>query len=219
MVAAAAPSASAQRTDGADSVIVSSGWLAKHLNDPSIVVVQVGHDSSAYVSGHIPGARFVLYQELTAEANGVHTELPPVEKLTEVAERLGISNGSRVVFYPDPGGMGPMASRAFFTLDYLGHARTSILDGGITTWENEHRSESKELVHAVRTTYTAHPRLPMVSMSEAATAMGCPAADICPVRASCNGNSSSPTQKWISSCPTANSQNCMRRVHTPATRS
>ena len=157
---AAAVAAGAQRADGADSVIVSTDWLAKHLNDPSVVVVQVGMDSSEYLAGHIPGARLVLYHEVATEANGLGAELPPVPALTAIVERLGISSGSRVVLYADGVGNGMvlMASRAFFTLDYLGHPRTSILNGGITSWRKEKRAESKVAVHAKETTYTPHPR-------------------------------------------------------------
>ena len=118
--------AAAQRAED-DSVIVSTAWLARHLSDPKLVLLYVGHDTADAKAEHIPGSRFVSYMDITAQRDGLGTELPPVDQLKALFESVGVSSGSRVVIY---GHQAPMASRAFFTLDYLGNVHASVLDGG-----------------------------------------------------------------------------------------
>jgi len=114
-------------------MLVSTGWLADHLNDPKVVVVQVGHDRSDYEKEHIPGARFLSTSDFTTGHSGLMVELPTVEKLKQAFEELGISDDSRVVIYTVD--WYPVAGRAFFTLDYLGHKNTALLDGSLAQWK------------------------------------------------------------------------------------
>src|SRR4051794_1392241 len=112
LLAAAAP---ALRSD----MMVSGDWLAQHLNDPKIVILHVSRDRNAYDAGHIPGARFVSLTDLAVTREGVLNELPPVDSLKTVFERAGVSDDSRVILYGDVSVL--PATRAYFTLDYLGH--------------------------------------------------------------------------------------------------
>ena len=64
-------------------LLVSSDWLASHLNDSKVVVLQVGHDRSDYEKEHIPGARFLSSNDFTTGHQGLMVELPPVEKLVD----------------------------------------------------------------------------------------------------------------------------------------
>jgi thiosulfate/3-mercaptopyruvate sulfurtransferase len=112
-------------------MLVSTGWLAEHLQDPLVIVVEVGSRAD-YDSGHIPGARFIPREEIVADCDGIPNELPDDEKLVATFTRAGIGDAKRVVFYSrDP----LLAARAWFTLDYLGHgSRASMLDGGWEQW-------------------------------------------------------------------------------------
>ena len=122
-------------------MLVSTGWLASHLGDRNIVVLHVARDRAHYDGGHIPGARFVAWNEITATRAGVPNELPPVAELQKVFERLGVGDKGRVVLYGDNSGLS--AARAYFTLDYLGHGeRASLLDGGLERWRAERRQVS-----------------------------------------------------------------------------
>jgi thiosulfate/3-mercaptopyruvate sulfurtransferase len=149
----------AQRKDP-DSVIVSTEWLSRHLSDPKLVLLYIGHDTADAKAEHIPGARFVDYMDITTQRDGLGTELPAVDKLKDVFERVGISSGSRVVIY---GHMAPMASRAFFTLDYLGNVRPSVLDGGIAKWKREGRPTSSEVTKVAKGSYSPNPRPEIVA--------------------------------------------------------
>jgi hypothetical protein len=70
LMATAAP---AVRSD----ILVSTDWLAQHLKDPKVVVLQVSRDRATYDAGHIPGARFFALSDLIVTRDGIMNELPP----------------------------------------------------------------------------------------------------------------------------------------------
>lgn len=119
-------------------MLVSTAWLADHLNDAKLVILHVGANRTSYDAGHIPGARFLAQSDIVVSKNGVPNELPPVADLERVLEAAGVSDDSRVILYAD-GSVLP-ATRAYFTLDYLGlGAKASLLDGGLQKWNEEKR--------------------------------------------------------------------------------
>lgn len=123
--------------------LVSTGWLAGHLNDRNVAVLHVARERAHYDAGHIPGACFVPWSELMVTRDGVTNELPPVADLERLFERCGVSDNSRVVLYGDT--LVLSATRAWFTLDYLGHGgHAALLDGGLEKWRAEQRPLSKE---------------------------------------------------------------------------
>lgn len=138
-------------------MVVSTAWLAAHVNDPKIVILHVARERSHFDEGHIPGARFVGWNEITATRDGVPNELAPVADLQKLFERLGIGNEARIVLYGDNSGLS--AARAYFTLDYLGHGgRVALLDGGLEKWKAERRPTSTDMVEPARATFTPHVR-------------------------------------------------------------
>jgi thiosulfate/3-mercaptopyruvate sulfurtransferase len=142
LVAAISFQASAQRKGeqaARESMIVSTEWLAQHLEDDSLVLLQVG-EKEEYLQGHIPGAQFLQLAEISApRGEGLSLELPPVAQLKTTFEKLGVSDKSRIVVYFSKDWVTPTA-RVFLTLDYLGLGeRTSILDGGLPAWRAENR--------------------------------------------------------------------------------
>lgn len=127
-MAAAAP---AVRSD----MLVTTAWLAQHLQDPNLVILAVSRDRATYNAGHIPGARFVALSEIIVTRNGILNELPPAAALQAVFERAGVSDDTRVILYGDDSVL--PATRAYFTLDYLGHDATALLNGGLPKWKAE----------------------------------------------------------------------------------
>ena len=133
-------------------MIVSGQWLSEHLNDPKVVILHVGEKRSEYDSGHIPGARFLVLEDFI---DGEDAELPSTEKLKAAFEKAGVSDDSRVVIYTTA--WYPMAGRAYYTLDYLGHGEhTALLDGGINEWRNEKRPLSKDEPKIAPGSFTPH---------------------------------------------------------------
>lgn len=124
-------------------LVVSTQWLADHLGDANLVIAHIGHDESDYRAAHIPGARFLAMDKFATGQTSPGVELLPAEQLKKNLEEIGIGDGSRVVYYaPD---WDPMATRLFFTLDYLGHGnQAALLDGGLDQWRREKRATSTQ---------------------------------------------------------------------------
>ena len=112
--------------------VVPASWLAQHLNDANLVVVQVEGRRDAYSRGHIPGARFLALADFATDG-GPGRELPAAEELERVLRGLGINDDSRVVIYGSANPLG--AARLWMTLDFLGHGdHASLLNGGLAAW-------------------------------------------------------------------------------------
>jgi thiosulfate/3-mercaptopyruvate sulfurtransferase len=138
-------------------MLVTTSWLAEHLQDPDLVVLCIGSSPEFYGKGHIPGARQISLSEIAVTHNGVPNELPAVEKLQHIFAAAGVSLNVRVVLYGERSNL--LAARAYFTLDYLGVAqRTSLLDGGIEKWKNEGRPLSTETPVVTPATLAVSPR-------------------------------------------------------------
>jgi thiosulfate/3-mercaptopyruvate sulfurtransferase len=143
-------------------MIVSTTWLAAHLNDPKVVVLHVARERPHYEKEHIPGARFVGWGEITATRDGVPNELAPVADLQKLFERLGVGDDARIVLYGDNSGLS--AARAYFTLDYLGHGgRAALLDGGLEKWKAERRGVSTAVVEPKTARFTPRVRASAVT--------------------------------------------------------
>ncbi len=126
-----------------NDMLVSTAWLQSRLNDPSLALLHIAHDRAGYQSGHIPGACFVPFTELAITRDGVSNELPPAAALVKLFEQCGVSDNSRIVLYGDNTLLS--ATRAYFTLDYLGHGgHAALLDGGFEKWRAEKRPVSTE---------------------------------------------------------------------------
>lgn len=153
--AALAATVSAQSTE---SMLVSSDWLARHLNDDSVVILHVG-SAKDYESGHIPGAQLITLQDISVTGpRNMRLELPPVEALVQTFGKFGVSDKSRVVVYPGADAV-QSATRVWFTLDYLGLGdRASLLDGGLTVWRAEGRPVSTETPKPRPAGFTARSR-------------------------------------------------------------
>ncbi|HEY7188294.1 MAG TPA: rhodanese-like domain-containing protein [Vicinamibacterales bacterium] len=136
VIAVALPARAQQPSD----LLVEVDWLSQHLNDRNLVVLHVGNKAE-YQAGHIPGARFITEDDVSAphdhsNPKDMMLELPPVDALRTKVAGFGISDDSRVVVYFGKNGGVPSATRIIFTLDYLGlGARTALLNGGLGAWQ------------------------------------------------------------------------------------
>jgi thiosulfate/3-mercaptopyruvate sulfurtransferase len=136
-------------------LVVSTQWLADHQTDANLVIVHIGHDESDYREAHIPGARYLAMDKFTTGQTPPGIELLSPEQLKKNLEEIGIGNDSRVVYYsPD---WDPMATRLFFTMDYLGHGdQAALLDGGLDQWTREKRPTSTEISNGKPGSLTVH---------------------------------------------------------------
>jgi len=144
------------------NLIVSTEWLAKHLKDDSLVLLQVG-EKKEYDAAHIPRAQFIQVSDIsTPRGQGLTLELPSVDQLKVTFEKFGVSNKSRIVIYFSKDWVSPTA-RVFMTLDYLGMGkRTSILDGGLPAWRAEGRPVTADVDQPKPGKFTARPNTKLV---------------------------------------------------------
>ncbi len=129
---------------GGPGMVVTTAWLASHLNDSNLVILALG-PKSEYDEGHIPGSQLVDLNDGIATKSpetGLNVELPPLPALAEKFAKLGISNSSRIVLYTTKDWFTPM-TRVYWTLDAVGlGSQASILDGGLPIWQKEGREVS-----------------------------------------------------------------------------
>jgi thiosulfate/3-mercaptopyruvate sulfurtransferase len=146
-------------------LLIATADLAQQLRNPSLVVLHVADREASFVDGHVPGARFVLYDDIVVNGDtGVGSELPSMEQLQRVFEAAGVSDTSRVVIY---GANTVYAGRAFFTLDALGHPHVALLDGGLAAWKAEKRPVETGAARAVKAGRFT-PRLNQARLADAA---------------------------------------------------
>jgi thiosulfate/3-mercaptopyruvate sulfurtransferase len=151
------PSGAVAQGAAFESPVVSSQWLADHLNDPNVVVLHLAFSRREYTSGHIPGARFLWFNDVAPSNPDLSTELPPVAKLDSLLESLGVSDNSRIVVYGPT--LTPLVARVFVTLDYLGAGdRAAVLDGGLNAWKAEGRPVNSEVPKVARGKFTPRVR-------------------------------------------------------------
>jgi len=130
----------AQGSDVRSKILVSTSWLADHINDKNLVLLQVG-EKSEYDREHLPGARFVTLDDI-ADSNhdkpgALMLQMPEPQLLHDKLMHLGISDNSRVIVYYGNDWVTP-ATRVMFTLDYAGLGnQSSLLDGGMQAWKKE----------------------------------------------------------------------------------
>ena len=142
-----------ERADVSWSTLIATDELARHLNDPRFVIVDVRHDlaqpdqfgEAAYAKSHIPGAAFAhVDRDLSAAQtgrNGRHP-LPTPEASAALFGSLGIDETKQVVAYDQGNGM--YASRLWWMLRWLGHDAAAVLDGGFAKWTQERRPVTGE---------------------------------------------------------------------------
>lgn len=122
--------------------LVSCDWLAEHLDDPQVRVIEVSSrpDDTSYRSGHIPGAVWWYWKD--ALWHPTDREFVTPEQLAQRLGSLGISPQTTLVIYGDPVQFG---TYAFWVLSMAGHRELRLLDGGRKRWLAEGRPLSQEV--------------------------------------------------------------------------
>ncbi|WP_375459608.1 3-mercaptopyruvate sulfurtransferase [uncultured Enterovirga sp.] len=141
--------------------LVTTEWLAAHLADPDLVVLDgsyylptAGRDAEAeYRAAHIPGAIRFDIDAVKDKASPLPHMLPDPESFGEAVARMGIGDGTRVVAYDGAGLFS--APRVAWTFRTFGAQRVAVLDGGLPAWLAEGRpTESDEPPARAARTFT-----------------------------------------------------------------
>ncbi|MGH7550011.1 MAG: sulfurtransferase [Gemmatimonadota bacterium] len=121
--------------------LVSTEWVADHLDDGSVRLVESNEDVLLYDTGHIPGAVKVdWHTDLNDEL--VRDYVDP-EKFKELMDRLGIGADTTVVFYGDKNNW--WATYAMWVFKLFGHSDCRVMDGGRAKWEAEGRAMTTDV--------------------------------------------------------------------------
>jgi thiosulfate/3-mercaptopyruvate sulfurtransferase len=130
-----------------DAPLVSTAWLAEHLGDADVVVLDCRwylkpfderDGATEYAAGHVPGARHVAWDaELADPGRGPLNMLAGPDRYAAAMAALGVGDDTFVVTYDDH--HVPVAARVWWSLQVHGHTRVAVLDGGITAWVGEGR--------------------------------------------------------------------------------
>jgi thiosulfate/3-mercaptopyruvate sulfurtransferase len=116
-------------------VLVDTRWVADHLKDPKVKVVEVDVDTSAYSTGHIPGAIGLDWRK-DLQARPVR-DLLSKEALEKLLSEKGISAEDAVIAYGDNNNW--FAAWFVWNLKYYGHKDARLMNGGRKKWEEEKR--------------------------------------------------------------------------------
>jgi thiosulfate/3-mercaptopyruvate sulfurtransferase len=134
--------------------LVSTEWLAAHLDDPTVRIVESNEDMLLYDTGHIPGAVKIDWTtDLNDQLSRDYITRPVFSKLMR---EKGIGNDTTVVFYGDRNNW--WACYALWVFELFGHANTRILDGGRKKWIDEGRAVTRDVPKIKKSGYKAGKR-------------------------------------------------------------
>lgn len=133
--------------------LVETDWVAAHLDDPAVRIVESDEDALLYETGHIPGA--VKVDWFTALQDGLRRDFIPAKEFEKLCSQLGIANDTTVVFYGDKSNW--FAVYAFWLFVYYGHKNLRIMNGGRLKWILENRELTTESGAIPATQYRAQP--------------------------------------------------------------
>jgi thiosulfate/3-mercaptopyruvate sulfurtransferase len=121
--------------------LVTTSWLAHHLDDEGLVVVESDEDVLLYDTGHIPGAIKVDWH--TELNDQVTRDYLDAEEFARLCRAKGIGRGDTIVFYGD--NFNWWATYALWVFSLFGHADVRMLDGGRQKWVAEGRQMVKDV--------------------------------------------------------------------------
>jgi thiosulfate/3-mercaptopyruvate sulfurtransferase len=134
--------------------LVSTEWLAQHLDDPKVRVLESDEDVLLYDIGHIPGAQKIDWHNDLNDP--VMRDYIGREQFQALMRRLGIDDGTTVVFYGDRSNW--WATYALWVFELFGFRNGKILDGGRAKWEAEGRPMVTEVPKVAPSRYVAPER-------------------------------------------------------------
>jgi thiosulfate/3-mercaptopyruvate sulfurtransferase len=135
--------------------LVTTDWLAKHLNAPNLRIIDARASLRDYLQGHIPNAIYLNTETLRISQGGVPARLLPPERLAEIFGAIGIGNAHTVVVYSSAEDAFAHATYIAFVLELLGHRAIGVLDGGFEKWQAEGRPVSREFPKVTPTHFVA----------------------------------------------------------------
>src|SRR5919204_103149 len=133
------------------SALVSTQWVADHLNDPNVRLLEVDVDTAAYSTGHVQGAVGINWT--TQLGDPVRRDIPTKQAWADLLGEAGVTPDTHLIFYGDNNNW--FAAFAYWVSKIYGHQQAALMNGGRKKWELEGRPFTTEVPHYARTTYPA----------------------------------------------------------------
>lgn len=135
-------------------ILVETSWLADHLDDPSIRIVESNEDVLLYDTGHVPNA---VHIDWRADLNDpVQRDYISPEAFAALVSRHGITPETTVIFYGDKANW--WAAYALWVFRLFGHDKVKLVNGGRSKWEAEGRPSTREVPKFAASTYPVPAR-------------------------------------------------------------
>ncbi|GLV56254.1 sulfurtransferase [Dictyobacter sp. S3.2.2.5] len=168
--------------------LVETDWLEENLFDPAIrvvdmrgyvkTVVKEGKQEAVYTGApdeyaqeHIPGAVYIDWtQDIVNHDDPVEAQLAPASQFADAMARVGIGDQHLVVVY-DTHPASQFATRLWWALNYYGHTRVVVLNGGFAKWKREGRPVDRIIPSYPRATFTPKPRPELRATAEEVLAL------------------------------------------------
>lgn len=132
-------------------ILVSTEWVAEHLNDPGVRLVESNEDILLYPSGHIPQA---VQVDWTTDLNDqIVRDYVGRDQFEKLCSKIGITQDTTVVFYGDKSNW--WAAYALWVFTLFGHKKVKLMDGGRLKWEKEGRALTRDIPKFPPTDYKA----------------------------------------------------------------
>jgi len=134
--------------------LVDTEWLAAHLDDPTLRIIESNEDLLLYDIGHIPGAVHIDWRRDLNEQT-MRDYVGP-EAFAAICSHHGITPETTLIFYGDKSNW--WACYAFWVFQLFGHHHAKILDGGRDKWESEGRTLTREVTSYPNSDYPVPPQ-------------------------------------------------------------
>src|SRR6266508_43040 len=131
--------------------LVSTEWVAEHLNDPKVRLIEVDVDTAAYDQGHPPGA--VGLNWTTQLSDQIRRDIPTKEAWEQLLGGAGVGQDTKIVFYGDNNNW--FAAYAYWIAKMYGHQDAVLMNGGRKKWELENRALVKDAPSVQKSSYKA----------------------------------------------------------------
>ncbi len=135
-------------------ILVSTEWLADHLEDKGLRIIECDEDVLLYEQGHIPGA--IKVDWFTELNDATRRDYLDRDHFAALLSAKGISNGDTLIFYGDKNNW--WATYSFWVFQLFGHTKAKLLDGGRAKWLAESRPLSHDTPAYAATEYKAPER-------------------------------------------------------------
>ncbi len=152
--------------------LVSTDWLADHLNDPAVVIVDfswylpdMNRDARAeYESAHIPGAVFVDIDEISDQTSPLPHMMPSPDVFEAEMSKRGLGSDHTIICYDGAGLFS--AARLWWMCRTMGHDQVAVLNGGFPKWQSEGRPVSRDIAIRPPASFKVRPRAPMAMSAD-----------------------------------------------------